>query len=105
MIKYAKVFDTRFKGSVLLNFTFHDHFGTFLSSTGCHATFKKSCQSRAQHYKCNPCHLNSHHVKICSTFDQRNIVLWMLTDDMMNQQVARHFKACECYQVPSEGQY
>ena len=58
--KYMKHLDMRFKGSVLHNFTFHGHFASFLTSTVCHATFKKSCKSRAQHSTCSPCLQNSY---------------------------------------------
>ena len=43
MIKYAKVFDMRFIGRVLHNFTFITSLHTFLTSTVCHAKFNKSC--------------------------------------------------------------
>ena len=89
----------------------------FLTSTVCHATFKKSSRSRALHSTCRPCHQNSHclihtctktnkpdkNLKVSmmgrrpdSTLDQRNIVIGMLTAGMMNKQITRHFQACEC---------
>ena len=58
MITFAKVFGDafyRFTSSISMTVL-----RAILTSTVCHATFKKPCKSRAQHSTCNPCHLNSH---------------------------------------------
>ena len=109
MIKYANVLDMRFIDSVLTISLFIPILCTFLMSTICHAMFKKSCQSRAQHSTCSPWHLNSiwligtcaktykqeSNLKISlmecrshPTLYQRNIAIGMLTAGMMNKQVA-----------------
>ena len=116
MIKYANVFDMRFIGRVLHYFTFHDNLRAFLTSTVCHATLKKSCKSRGLQSTCTPCQQNSHWlIRTCSqtckpeinlkifnlgrrpnsTLCKRKIVIGMLTANMMNKQIVRHFQACE----------
>ena len=99
-------FDMRFIGRVLHNFTFHDNFRAFLTSTLCHVTLKKSCKARALHSTCTHCHHNLHClIRICiktnkpeynlkivmmgrrsdSTLGTRKILIGMLTAGMMNK--------------------